>query len=239
MNAAKIFFESEAKKFDNVIPLLIPFYNDIYNILIDSIPFYRNMPINVLDIGCGTGTFAKIIKEKFPYAKITCLDFAKNMIDIAKEKLNAYKNDINFLVGDFNNLNLKNEYDVIVSSFALHHIKTNEEKKKLYKNIYLVLKDKGVFFTADIVRGVNSYIKNLYEKKWEEHLIKQSAKIKLGSDTLEKYQADDNPSTLYEHLNWLELSGFNQVETIWKYYNFAVFGGFKISNRDDNENTKI
>lgn len=225
---AKILFESEAKKFDNIIPLLIPFYNDIYNILIDSIPFYRNMPINVLDIGCGTGTFAKIIKEKFPYAKITCLDFAKNMIDIAKEKLSDYKNDINFLVGDFNNLNLKNEYDVIVSSFALHHIQTDDEKKSLYKNIYQSLNKNGAFFTADIVLGVNSYIKNLYEKKWEEYLIKQSAKLKLGNEMLEKYQADDNPSTLYEHLRWLENAGFNQVETIWKYYNFAIFGGFKI-----------
>lgn len=228
MNAAKILFESEAKKFDNIIPLLIPFYNDIYNILIDSIPFYRNMPINVLDIGCGTGTFAKIIKEKFPYAKITCLDFAKNMIDMAKEKLSDYKNDINFLVGDFNNLNIEEEYDIIVSSFALHHIQTDEEKKKLYNNIYFALKDKGAFFTADIVLGVNNYIKNLYEQKWEEHLIKQAAKIKLGSDTLKKYQTDDNPSTLYEHLRWLENAGFNQVETIWKYYNFAIFGGFKI-----------
>lgn len=230
MNAAKILFESEAKKFDNVIPLLIPFYNEIYSILIDSIPFYKNTPVKILDIGCGTGTFAKIIKEKFPHSKITCLDFAENMIEIAKEKLSDYSCDVSFLVGDFNNLNIKNEYDVIVSSFALHHIQTDEEKKKLYKNIYQALNKNGVFFTADIVLGVNNYIKNLYEKKWEEHLIKQSTKIKLGNKMLEKYQADDNPSTLYEHLIWLENSGFNQVESIWKYYNFAVFGGFKIKD---------
>lgn len=239
---AKVLFESEAQKFDNVIPLLIPYYSEIYKILLDSIPFYRKSPVKILDIGCGTGTFAKIAKESFTYAQITCLDFSKNMIDVAKEKLSNFGHDINFLVGDFNDLNIKDEYDVIVSSFALHHIQSDEEKRKLYKNIYSALKDKGVFFTADIVLGVNNYIKNLYEQKWEEHLIKQSVKVKLGSDTLVKYQTDDNPSTLYEHLNWLEHSGFNQVETIWKYYNFAVFGGFKISevkNREDNANTKI
>lgn len=134
------------------------------------------------------------------------------------------------MVGDFNDLAIKNEYDVIVSSFALHHIQTDEEKKKLYKNIYQALNRSGVFFTADIVLGVNNYIKNLYEKKWEEHIIKKLANNGFKSDTLEKYQADDNPSTLYEHLTWLENSGFNQVETIWKYYNFAVFGGFKFAN---------
>ena len=224
---AKILFESEAKKFDNIIPLLIPFYSEIYNILIDSIPFYRNMPLKILDIGCGTGTFAKNLKEKFPYASITCLDFAQNMIDVAKEKLMDFKNDIEFLVGDFNELNIKNEYDVIVSSFALHHIQTDKEKIELYKNIYSALNKNGVFLTADIVLGVNKYLKNLYEKKWEEHVIKNFAQNGLEDKTIEKYQTDDNPSTLYEHLKWLEDSGFNQVETVWKYYNFVIFGGFK------------
>lgn len=229
MNTAKTLFETEARKFDNVIPLLIPFYNEIYNILIDSIPFYRNTSIKILDIGCGTGTFVKIIKEKFPNSKITCLDFAQNMIEVAKEKLNTFKDDIDFLVGDFNNLNIKNEFDVIVSSFALHHIQTDKEKKLLYKNIYQALNKSGAFFTADIVLGVNNYIKNLYEKKWENYIIKQFNKSGLKQDILEKYQTDDNPSKLFDHLKWLENSGFNQIETIWKYYNFAIFGGFKFA----------
>lgn len=227
MKNAKVLFETEAKQFDNIIPLLIPFYSEIYNILMDSLPFYRSTPIKILDIGCGTGTFAKIIKENFPYAKITCLDFAQNMIEVAKEKLDNFQSDIDFLVGDFNDLNIKCEYDVIVSSFALHHIQTDDKKKELYKNIYEALRNYGVFFTADLILGVNSYIKNLYEKKWEEHVVKKLVDNGIENETLRKYQADDNPSTLYEHLKWLEEAGFSQVETIWKYYNFAVFGGFK------------
>jgi len=231
MNNAKVLFEEEAKKFDNVIPLLIPFYGEIYNILADSIPFYKNIPVRILDIGCGTGTFAKTLKEIFPQARITCLDFATNMIEIAKSKLAQYSDDIDFLVGDFNDLDIKNEYDVVVSSFALHHIQKDSDKLRLYSNIYESLNKNGVFLTADIVLGVNSYIKKLYEKKWEEHIIKQFNKSGLGINTLEKYQADDNPSELFNHLKWLENSGFNQVETIWKYYNFAIFGGYKTEKR--------
>lgn len=233
MENAKTLFEKEASEFDNIIPLLIPFYGEIYNILTDSIPFYRNISVKILDIGCGTGTFAKILKEKFPYAKITCLDFAQNMIEEAKIKLVQYKDDINFLVGDFNNLDIKNEYDVVVSSFALHHIQTDKEKLQLYKSIYESLNQNGVFLTADIVLGVNNYVKNLYDKKWEEHIIKQFTKSKNGlrNKTLERYQTDDNPSKLFDHLKWLEYSGFNQVETIWKYYKFAIFGGYKFNER--------
>lgn len=227
MNNAKILFENEAKNFDNVIPLLIPFYDEIYNILIDFIPFSKNEPIKILDIGCGTGTFVKILKEVFPDSKVTGLDFSKNMIEIAKEKLDEYKNDINFLVGDFNKLNIYRQFDLIVSSFALHHIPSDIEKLRLYKNIFAALNTNGVFLNADIVLGSNNYIRSLYEKKWKEHVTQKLPQYKIEKKILEKYQADDNPSEIFNHLKWLENSGFCQVEIIWKYYKFAIFGGFK------------
>lgn len=230
MNNARILFENEAKNFDNVIPLLIPFYDEIYNILVDFIPFSKDEPIKILDIGCGTGTFAKILKKVFPNSKVTCLDFAKNMIDIAKDKLDEYKNDINFLVGDFNKLNIYRQFDLIVSSFALHHIPTDIEKLRLYKNIYAALNTNGVFLNADIVLGSNNYIRNLYEKKWKEYVLQKFPQNKIEKQLLDKYQTDDNPSEVFNHLKWLENSGFNQVEIIWKYYKFAIFGGFKFKN---------
>ena len=226
MNAKKL-FEEEAKGFDCVIPLLIPFYKEIYNILIDTIPFDRNASIKILDIGCGTGTFAKTLKEVFPYAQITCLDFAQNMIDIARTKLIQYRKDVDFLVGDFNKLNLNKEYDLIVSSFALHHIQTDKEKIRLYKNIYRALNKSGLFLTADIVLGSNKHIKGLYDKKWKEYMTKNFPEMANEKELLQKYQTDDNPSELFKHLKWLENSGFSEVETIWKYYNFAIFGGCK------------
>jgi len=225
---AKILFEEEAKEFDCVIPLLIPFYKEIYNILVDTIPFESNESIKILDIGCGTGTFAKILKEAYPNSRITCLDFAQNMIEIARTKLIQYRKDVDFYVGDFNKLNLYKEYDVIVSSFALHHIPTDREKIRLYKNIYKALNKDGVFLTADIVLGSNTHIKSLNDKKWKEYMTKHFPEMAEEKELLTRYQTDDNPSELFQHLKWLENSGFSEVETIWKYYNFAIFGGCRI-----------
>ena len=176
MNKAKILFEEKAKEFDNIIPLLIPFYNEIYNILIESVPFQKNNPIKVLDIGCGTGTLANIIKQQFPNAHITCNDFAKNMIEIARKKLSKYKSDINFLTGDFNKIQSDEKYDVIVSCYALHHIATDNEKIQLYENIYNSLNKNGIFLTADLVLGTNNHIEILYLKKWKKFLNKNFSK---------------------------------------------------------------
>jgi len=32
---------------------------------------------------------------------------------------------------------------------------------------------------------------------------------------------------LMNHINWLRDIGFNDVDVVWKYYNYAVYGGMK------------
>ncbi|MDD3420377.1 MAG: class I SAM-dependent methyltransferase [Candidatus Gastranaerophilales bacterium] len=227
MNTAKTLFEEEAREFDYIIPLLIPFYNEIYDILIASIPFEKNSAIKILDIGAGTGTLAKKLKQNFPFSKITCLDFSNNMTEIAKAKLIEYQNDIEFKVDDFNTSKFEQKYDVIVSSFALHHIPTDKEKVRTYNNIYKSLNPEGIFLTADIVLGTGEHMKNLYFEKWRDFMHSNFSEKTVVNELMPKYQAGDNPAPLIKHLNWLTNVGFNEVESIWKYFSFAVFGGKK------------
>lgn len=230
MSETKTLFEQEAKEFDYIIPLLIPFYNEIYEILVETIPFSSKCPMKILDIGCGTGTLAKKLKENFPLTQITCLDFANNMIDIAKEKLFEYQDDIDFLTGDFNKLKIKEKYDVVVSCFALHHISGDREKIKTYQNIYKKLNEGGIFLNADIILGVNNFTKHLYLQKWKDFIGQSFPEKVIEEELLPKYQAGDNPAELFKHLKWLEKSGFRDVETIWKYFNFAIWSGRKGEN---------
>jgi hypothetical protein len=37
----------------------------------------------------------------------------------------------------------------------------------------------------------------------------------------------DYPTTLKTQLNLLEIAGFHRIDIIWKFYQFAVYGGFK------------
>jgi len=86
-------FEEEAARFDGIIIQLIPYYRQMVEALVLSIPFPKSQSIRVLDLGCGTGTIAHQIKTVFPNAKITCLDIAANMIRVAQAKLSQY-NDV-------------------------------------------------------------------------------------------------------------------------------------------------
>lgn len=219
-------FETEAKEFDEVIQNLIPYYNQMVEALVLSIPFDVNEAIDIIDLGCGTGTISKAVKARFPNARITCIDLAENMLLMAKEKLKDFE-DINFLQGDFNNFVFPKKYHVVISSLALHHLVTDEDKKNFYENIYENLNDGGYFCNADVVLGTNDFNTNLFMEKWKEFMIKNVGKEDTENKWIPKYYEEDKPTTLMRHFSLMKDIGFNDFDVFWKYYNFCVYGGKK------------
>ena len=67
------------------------------------------------------------------------------MIEVAKEKLAGYEN-IEFVLGDFTIVDIIDDYDAIISSLALHHIRDENDKRQMYQYIYDSLKQDGVFY---------------------------------------------------------------------------------------------
>ncbi len=217
-------FEEEAKEFDRIVCNLIPHYEDMINALLSSIPFDKTQPFHTIDIGCGTGTVAKKIKEKFPNAKITCLDFAENMINMAKAKLKDYEG-ISYILCDFSEYEFDKKYDVILSSLSLHHL--GKDKKPFYHKVFMNLKNGGVFYNADVVIGSSEYLEKLYLSNWKDYMAQSLSDEEINQKWLGRHRKDGNPEKLMFHLKSLEEVGFTDIDVIWKYYKYAVFGGRK------------
>jgi tRNA (cmo5U34)-methyltransferase len=54
----------------------------------------------------------------------------------------------------------------------------------------------------------------------------------VSSDEIEnkwivKYKAEDRPTSLINHINWLKEIGYKNIDIVWKYYNYCVYGGYK------------
>ncbi len=217
-------FEEEAKEFDKTILKLIPYYSDMIDSMVNTIPFEDNYTFRVLDLGCGTGNISKIVKERFPNSQISCIDIAENMIQMAKIKLEKYDN-IDFYTGDFFEFDFKEKYDVVLSSLALHHIRTDDDKKKFYRRIYSTLKDDGVFLNADVVLGSTDTLNQIYREKWIEFMLQNVPLKEVEEKWLPKQMEEDFPAALTDHLKWLFETGFKSVDVIWKYYGLAVYCG--------------
>jgi tRNA (cmo5U34)-methyltransferase len=220
-------FDEEAKEFDNTILKLIPHYRDMIDSMISAIPYNDSDRFNVLDLGSGTGNVSLALKQKFQYASISCIDIAENMIEMAKLKLDNY-NDIEYYTGDFSEFEFKRKYDVVVSSLALHHIRTDEEKKEFYSKIYELLNPGGIFLNSDSVLGSNEKLTNLYTEKWIEFLLESITLKEVEEKWLPQSKAEDFPAPIMDHLKWLAETGFERQDVIWKYYGWAVYCGTKL-----------
>ena len=219
-------FEAEAHEFDNIIVKIIPYYDQMIQALIDSIQFDTFDKIRIIDLGCGTGTIAKRLADKFPNSKIVCLDIASNMIEIAKYKLQDHKNT-EFIVGDFSKIDFHEQFDVVVSSLALHHIQTDNEKKEFYYKIYTILTNSGQFINADVVLATTDYQQAINMSRWIDYMNKSVPMEEILNKWIPGHKTEDRPSKLMDQLNWLEEIGFKNIDVLWKYYNFSVYGGMK------------
>lgn len=221
----KSHFEDISERYDKVILKNIPFYDEFLDALIGLIPFEKVKEIYVMDLGCGTGNLTKRIKQNYPHARIICIDISPNMIEVAKLKLKEYQ-DIEYLIKDFYNIKFENQYDVVLSSYSLHHLITDDDKKTFYQKIYNNLNKGGIFFNLDVVLGSNEHIQNYYMEEWKKYLREGYSKTKVQK-ILEQYYYEDSPAKLIDQLKWLEDIGFGKVDVIRKYFNFAIYGGIK------------
>ncbi len=93
---------------------------------------------NILDIGCGTGIYTKLLRDKFPRAKIEALDCSSRMIKIAKQKFKGDK--INFIMADAQEIPRNQKFDLITSNAAFQWFSNLGETLLDYKKI---LEEKG------------------------------------------------------------------------------------------------
>jgi tRNA (cmo5U34)-methyltransferase len=219
-------FEDEANEFDRIILTLIPHYLTMVRALAESIPLERSAPLRIIDLGCGTGTLAAKVLEIFPKAQFTCLDVAENMIAIAKAKLARYP-QVRYVVADFQSFDFDGKYDAVVSSLALHHLPTDADKQNLYRRIYENLNAGGVFYNADVILAPNGFLQDMYMNEWRRFMAMHISKEEIEGEWIPKHQQEDHPARLADQLAWLSNIGFADVEVLWKYYNFAVYGGVR------------
>jgi tRNA (cmo5U34)-methyltransferase len=67
-------------------------------------------------------------------------------------------------------------------------------------------------------------------EKWRDFMKKHVTEEEINNRWLPQYQKEDRPAKLINQIAWLNHLGFLEVDVIWKYYNFSVYGGRKPGN---------
>jgi len=112
---------------------------------------------NSLDIGCGTGSFARRLAERSQH--VLAIDFSPEMIRIARERSAKFSN-LDFQLADVLNLPFDVEsFDCIATIATLHHLPLAEMLLKLKA----ALKPGGVLLILDLFEpeGATDAVLNL------------------------------------------------------------------------------
>mgnify|MGYP001168269788 CR=1 FL=1 len=109
--------------------------------------------LKILDIGCGGGLLCEPLSNLG--AIMTGIDASKNNIEVAKlhsEKMNLR---INYICSSPENLNLDNEFDVILNMEVIEHVSNTN---LFIKNCSKLIKKNGIMFVATINKNLKSYM---------------------------------------------------------------------------------
>jgi len=103
----------------------------------------------VLDIGCGTGSLAVLIKKSHPEVEVIGVDPDPAALSISKRKANRAGLSIEFDRGFSDHLSYPDaSFDRVFSSFMFHHLEPNERAATL-REIGRVLKAGGSLHLLD------------------------------------------------------------------------------------------
>lgn len=99
----------------------------------------------MLEIGCGTGYDAKYFFEQG--FEVTAIDISEEVIDFAKKIHNDCT--INFIAGDFFNIEYKTKFDIVYERGFLHNYKNR--LGEIFQRVSYVLEEKGkyIFITGN------------------------------------------------------------------------------------------
>src|SRR6185369_69069 len=118
--------------------------NQYHNSLLKHVPEHCE---NALEIGCGTGAFARALARHCK--RVVALDLSAEMIRVARSRSNQFEN-LEFQQADAMTWDFpQSHFDFVCSIATLHHL----QQRELLLKIKDALKPRGVLVVLDLVQS--------------------------------------------------------------------------------------
>ena len=92
---------------------------------------YFSLPINIIDLGTGSGAIGISLKKKLDNVSVTLLDISEDALSVAKENANSLNAEVSFIQSDMWE-NVSDKYDVIISNPP--YIRNDEEIEDIVRD---------------------------------------------------------------------------------------------------------
>ena len=140
----------------------------------------------VLDVGCGTGTLAVMLKTAHADVRVVGLDPDELALSRARTKAERAHAEIEFVRGFADAIPQADcSFDRVLSSLMLHHL-TDDEKAATLRDVHRVLKPGGSFhlldFTTDHTQPRGFIARLLHREEHRLHGQSSAEVLRMTSD---------------------------------------------------------
>ena len=122
---------------------------------------YFNNPVDIIDLGTGSGVIGLTLENKVNTNKVDLVDISKDALEIANKNKESLNSKANLIESDFFT-NINDKYDVIISNPP--YIKDNEEIEDIVKNnephLALYAGEKGLDCYEKILSNISNHMKD-------------------------------------------------------------------------------
>lgn len=210
MNDNKSAFSST--EYDRKIKQTLPYYDELYEQVIELVKLFNYNTVRWLDIGCGTGKMGSIAFENLELERFVFCDSSDKMIKIAKERFKCHNAE--FSICDIRKLTYANEFNVITAIQVNHYLHINERKIAL-KNVYEALENNGLFISFENFAPFTDLGKTVYLEKWKRYQMKQGKNLEECESHIKRYGKDYFPISILNNIELMRNCGFKAVEILW------------------------
>jgi tRNA (cmo5U34)-methyltransferase len=182
----------------------------------------------VLDVGCGAGNYTLKLLERLPGLEATLIDLSLPMLERAKARVSRASGGlVTTIQADIRAVELPEEqFDIILAAAVLHHLRTDEEWRKVIAAFHRTLRPGGSVWIFDLVESSIPAVEQLMRRRYGEYLTR--LKDEAYRDHVFAYvDKEDTPRPLLFQLNLLSQVGFSEIEVLHKNVCFAAFGAVK------------
>lgn len=233
--------EAASDRFIELGRIYTPVREEIGETILDLIPVERDEPFLAVELGMGVGWLSAALLERFPAARVLGLDGSPAMLRAAAVTLQPFAGRFELRPFRLEDPSWRRTLDAgmrcVVSSLVVHHLEA-ACKQSLYRDLYARLADGGALLIADLVAPRGEQERRALARWWDAEVHRRSLTIAGSLDAYHQFVEDrwnwyehpdptDMPSTIPEHLQWLEAAGFVGVNVFWERAGHAVYGGYK------------
>jgi tRNA (cmo5U34)-methyltransferase len=164
-------------------------------------------PLDILDLGCGTGLEIDFLLSHVPNARITGVDLSEEMLDLLRKRYAARMDQITLIKGSYLGMPLGTQaWDHVISVMSMHHI-LQDTKLELYRKIRAALKPGGKYIEGDSV---------VFPETKEECLAEYDEFTAELPQAPDGYYHIDVPFTMQKQRSLLLEAGFRDYRLVWQ-----------------------